>query len=138
MEIPKSKYDQIILLSELGDDLIEESKFREAISKYELALRLVPNPKEDFEASTWLYVAIGDALLYDKQYDQAIIYFNRAIMCPNGISNPYIYFKLGATYSEKELIPQAQENFLKAYMLDGIEIFQDHDKEFFNLIKHLI
>jgi tetratricopeptide (TPR) repeat protein len=54
MELPNKIYEKIIMLSEEGDALAEQSNFNEAIKKYKEALDLLPTPKNQWEASTWL------------------------------------------------------------------------------------
>ena len=61
-------YEQIKAICEHGDSLAEEGQYSQAMSLYEEALQLVPNPKYDWEASTWPYVALGDAAFLNRDY----------------------------------------------------------------------
>jgi hypothetical protein len=58
MELNDDVYEQILTLAEEGDEFAENEIFGSAISKYQLALELLPDPKTDWEAATWLYVAL--------------------------------------------------------------------------------
>ena len=60
MNMEDEIYDRIVELCEEGDELVEEDCYPEAIIRYEAALELVPNPKYIWEASTWIYTALGD------------------------------------------------------------------------------
>ncbi len=58
MELADHIYDKIKALSEKGNELINTDQFDAAVVKFNEALDLVPEPKTDWKASTWLYAAI--------------------------------------------------------------------------------
>lgn len=90
MELDDKVYNQIVQLCEEGDILFEVEQFDQAIEKYLVVLDMVPAPKTDWEASTWLYTAIGDTYLIKDGYEMAKSNFYNALNCPDGISNPLI------------------------------------------------
>ena len=58
--------------------------------------------------------------------------------CPNGVSNPYVLFRLGQSLVETQDNNQAREFLLRAYMLVGDDIFWDEDEKYYNVIKDLV
>ncbi|WP_040006252.1 tetratricopeptide repeat protein [Fibrisoma limi] len=138
MELKDEIYEQIKSLSEKGESYYEDEKYDDAIEKYLQALSLVPDPKEDWEASTWLYAALGDALMSMNKYLDALSAFRSAEKCPDGLGNPYITLMIGECYFELENIELAREYLLKAYALEGEEIFDDEEEKYFQLIINLI
>ena len=74
MELNDEIYERITDLSSEGDEFADAGNFGKAIERYSEALKLIPEPKYDWEASTWLYVAIGDAYYLDD-IDSAKTYF---------------------------------------------------------------
>lgn len=134
MELEDNIYDQIIALSEEGDNFAEKEQFSSALTKYEAALSLVPEPKTDWEAATWLYVAIGDALFSQKKYDEALNAYEKALMSPDGTANPYIWFCLGEAFYALDNLEKAKQHFMSAYMLDGEDVFEDTDPAYLELI----
>jgi tetratricopeptide (TPR) repeat protein len=90
-ELPSSVADQITALCAEGDALAERSKFEEAIAKYNLAWALLPEPKNDWNASTWLLAAIGDACLLAGYFASGAEAFAYALRCPDGVGNPFIH-----------------------------------------------
>ena len=138
MELSEEIYDKITLLSEEGDVLLEHGKTEDAIAKYEEALSLVPNPKTDWEASTWLNTALGDSCFIQKEYEKALNYYFNAYKCPGGIDNPYINLMLGETYFELKDLNKAKEFLLRAYMLEGKALFEDEKEDYLKLIAPLI
>jgi tetratricopeptide (TPR) repeat protein len=125
MELNDKVYEQIVTLAEVGDEFAENEIFGSAISKYQLALDLLPEPKTDWEAATWLYVALGDALFSQKEFDAALDSYQQALLCPDGTGNPYIWFCLGEVFYVQDNLEKAKTHFMSAYLLDGEEIFKD-------------
>lgn len=138
MEIDDEVYEQITALAESGDNFAEKEQFGSAISKYEQALDLLPEPKTDWEAATWLYVALGDALFNQKDFNAALGAYQRALMSPDGTGNPYVWFSLGSAFYELDNLEKAKTHFMSAYLLDGEEVFQDADPDYLALISEEI
>lgn len=130
MEIEETIYANITKLSKEGDALAERKQFAEALKKYNEALELVPVPKTDWEAATWLYAAIGDSYFFAKQFVNALNAFREAYKCPDGISNPFINLRIGECYFEMGDLENAEEYLLRAYMWEGAEIFKNENKRY--------
>ncbi|MBS6591944.1 MAG: hypothetical protein KH324_10670, partial [Ruminococcus sp.] len=60
MELNEKKYKIILDLCAKGDNYLEKHNYTNAIKLYTKALALVPSPKEIWEASTWIYTALGE------------------------------------------------------------------------------
>lgn len=138
MELNNEVYDKIVKLCENADQLAEEDKLDQAINKYKNALNLIPLPKEEWEASTWIYTAIGDMYFIKEDFLMAKEAFYNAMNCPDGITNPLILFRLGQCLFECEQFEKSKEYLLKAYMLEGDSIFYEEDEKYFDLIKEMI
>ena len=107
----------------------------DSAQKYKEALDIIPEPKTSYETATWILVSIGDMYFKDKQYDMARDYFFEAKNCPNGVSNPYVLFRLGQSLVEMNDENEAKygENYLNDNLhilfkmleeLDKIDIFE--------------
>lgn len=116
-------YDTITSLSSEGNGLIERGDFRGAIAKWSEALTLIPEPKADWEASTWLYASIADAHYQQASYSEARAACFDALNCPGGIGNPFVHYRLGQCEVRLGNDESAVSHLLQAYMLDGEEIF---------------
>ena len=136
MNLPDSVYDEIERLSEKGNALLDGGKCDAAIGEWEEALSLVPEPRSDWEASTWLYSSIGDACFQKGDYYKAKEAFFDALNCPGGISNPFIHYMLGKTLIKLN-DESGMPSLLKAYLLNGLEIFEldEEGGEHLNLLK---
>ena len=138
MNMEDEIYDRIVELCEEGDELVEEDCYPEAIIRYEAALELVPNPKYIWEASTCIYTALGDVYFLQSQFQEALNQFQEALKCPDAIGNPFIQLRIGQCFFELEDIMKAREFLLKAYMLDGTEVFEDEEEKYFICIQPMI
>lgn len=135
MQLDDRLYDQVVALSTEGDALMDNEKYEEAINSYCRALDLLPEPKSSWEAYTWLFVAIGEAYFELHEYESAIKRFKTAQKGAEGLDNPFIYLRTGQCAYELANKQQAIDNLLRAYMLDGIDIFEDEDAKYVNYLK---
>lgn len=127
----KNKIDDIC---EEGDLLIIDSyDYTNAIEKFKEALELVPDPKEEFDTTTWIYTAIADAHYLNDEIDLAMEYLNMAYKLPKG-ENGFVLFRLGQCYRQQNEMETAIEYLKRAYQLSGEEVFGE-DIEDLNLAK---
>ncbi|OOM11704.1 tetratricopeptide repeat protein [Clostridium saccharobutylicum] len=131
-------YGEILKKCSIGDELVEESRYNEAIESYLEALELIPSPKDRWEASTWVNTALGDTYFQINKYNKAREYLYDAMNCPNGIANPFILLRLGECLYKIGNIDEAKEYLIRTYMLEGMDIFENEDKEYFKLIENLV
>jgi tetratricopeptide (TPR) repeat protein len=137
MELPDKTYDAVVKLSRQGNDFMDAENFPEAIFIWEKALNLLPEPKSDWEAAMWIYSSIGDAHYQLKQFREAKAAFFDALNCPGALDNPFIHYRLGQSVEKVDGADAAVSHLLKAYMLDGSEIF-DADPEGSKYLKILL
>lgn len=138
MELKDEVYDKIVMLSNEGDDLFANGQHKEAVKKYHMALDLIPNPKSNWEATTWLYAAIGDVAFDEGDWQGAKQNFTNAMNAPEGHVNPFILLRLGQCWYELGELDRASEYLLRAYLLEGDVIFEDEDDKYFHHIEPLI
>ena len=138
MRLKSSFAEDIERICRAADDFVEEGNMDDAYRKYAEALDIIPEPKTSYETATWIFVSIGDIFFKDKQFKNARDYFFEAKTCPNGVSNPYVLFRLGQALVETNDFKEATEFLLRAYMLVGPDIFWGEDEKYFNVIKDLV
>ena len=59
-ELDNALYERIGALSDAGDALMEDGDYEGALEKFWAGFDLLPEPKTNWEAGTWLMAAIGD------------------------------------------------------------------------------
>jgi len=137
MELTDEIYNDIVKLTNKGNIFAEKNKFKDALDCFSRALDLIPEPKNDWEASTWIYTALGDVYFIKKEFEIASDNLFNAYSCPDGYTNPFILLRLGQSLLEINNVEKAKEYLLRAYMLEGDSIFENEEKKYFNLIKDL-
>lgn len=136
----KSKLD---VLAEKGNQLEEQGRYEEAIQIWQEGLRLIPEPQQMYSETIWFLAAIGDVCFQRGMYQQAQDCFDRARgnLTGEGYRNPFIMLRLGECYLENGDEKNALEYLLRAYMLEGEEIFapdgrgEDDGKKYFDFLK---
>ena len=136
-DLPDAIYDQIERLSEQGNTLLESSgDWQGAARVWDEALALLPEPKTQWEAALWLYASIGDALRTGNDLAGAKNALFNALNCPDGHANPFVLLRLGETLVDLAEIDGGVEHLLRAYMLEGEDVFEDADAKYLKLLRN--
>ena len=99
-ELNDQTYDTICQLCEQGDTLADDGQYAEALDLYWQAWDLLPEPKTDWEAATWILAAIGDADFLSSDFAAAHEHLSHAMFCPDAIGNPFLHLRLGQAQFE--------------------------------------
>ena len=129
-ELPDVIHEHILQLSAQGDELANGRRFEEAISKYNSAWEMVPEPKTNWNASTWLLAAIGDAAFLGGWHQSARETLEFAMHCPDAIGNPFLHLRLGEALFEQGELDRSADELIRAYMGAGDEIFASEDPKY--------
>ncbi|NTS77890.1 hypothetical protein HR060_13605 [Catenovulum sp. SM1970] len=121
--------DQIELYCEQGNDLFDEDDFKGAINIWQKAFDLLADPFDDWEHATWLKVSIGDSYYMLDEYETALDAMLDTLNYPEAIDNPFIHFRAGQCHYQLNDKERSKNALLKAYMLAGKEIFEDHEED---------
>lgn len=135
MELDDITHEAIKTLSNKADELFDEANYKDALEVYREAFELVPVPKTDWEASTWLLTAILDTYYYAKSYEAAKDIADYVMHCPDAIGNPYIHLRAGAVHFELGDMESASDEFTRAYGLEGEKIFDDEPPRFLEFLR---
>ena len=137
-ELPDALHAQITELCRSGDELVSEDRFRDAISAYETAWDLLPEPREDWEAATFILAALGDAQIAMGEYALAAETLKRAMHCPDAIGNPYLHLRLGQCQFELNNLDRAGDELSRAFLLEGPLLFRDDDPKYLAYVKSVL
>lgn len=125
----KAKLDEF---AERGNQLEEEGRYEEAVQVWREGLELIPEPRQFYSETVWFLAAIGDVHFKKGMYQQAHQCFDKARgnLNGDGYGNPFIMLRLGECCFEIGDEKNAIEYLLRAYMMEGREIFEpDEDGE---------
>lgn len=114
-----------------GDAYLDSDDFERAAQMYREAIRLIPEPQHLYWVALPAFTALGEAYFYAGDYAQALQSFRSALKAPNGLENPLVYLRLGQTLFEIGDLHHAAEALIRAYALEGKEIFADEDDKYF-------
>lgn len=128
-------HKEIEVLCKDGDELAATGRTEEAKQKYIAALKLLPGEPVQWEAATWIYVAIGDIHFQSQNFEKAFKCFYNAVQCPKGLGNPYIHLRLGQLYFEQKNFVKASDELTRAYMGGGIDIFMEDDPKYLEFLE---
>ena len=95
---------------------------------------LPPEPKVQWDAATWILVAIGDANFLSGDYAAGRDNLSNAMQCPDAIGNPFIHFRLGKCQFELGNLDRAADEFMRAYMGAGRGIFDENDPKYLRFL----
>ncbi|GAA4441453.1 tetratricopeptide repeat protein [Bremerella cremea] len=135
MEMPDEIYDQLNEHCERGEALLAKGDADAALEQYQAAEALIPSPKLSWEAALWVYAAIGDAWFAKQDFDRARQAFSNAVLCPDGLGNPFIHLRLGQCQFEENNLDKAADELTRAYMAEGLAIFEDENPKYLAFLR---
>lgn len=129
-ELTTAIYARVQALCESGDALAKEGDYSSALTRYWEAWDLLPKPKTEWEAATWILAAVGDANFMVSDFEAGRDNLSLAMHCPEAIGNPFLHLRLGQCQFELGNLDRAADELTRAYLGGGAEIFQDAEKYF--------
>ncbi len=134
-ELSEEVHSEIQRLSAEGDSQAAASQFSEALRTYWLAWDLLPEPKIEWDAATWILAAIGDANFLSGDYEAGRDNLSNAMRCPSAIGNPFLHLRLGQCQFELGALDRAADELMRAYMGDGGAVFKGQDPKYLRFLQ---
>lgn len=129
-ELAPELHQRIQALCAEGDALDEADRLEDALKRYNEAWKLVPSPKSEWSASTWILAAIGDVSFRAGYLTSSLEALEYAMHCPGALGNPFIHLRLGQVLFERGAEDRAADELARAYMGAGDEIFASEDSKY--------
>ena len=126
---------QVDELCAAGDEFAEKDDYPQAIERYWAAWDLLPEPKTDWQASTWILAAVGDANFLGGDFKAGRDNLATAMHCPDAIGNPFLHLRLGQCRFELGDFDRAADELARAFLLKGKEVFKNDDPKYLSFIK---
>jgi tetratricopeptide (TPR) repeat protein len=127
--------EQIQALCAKGDRMAEAKRYAGALKSYWAAWDLLPDPKTDWDAATWILAAVGDSNFLDGDYVAGRDNLSHAMHCPDAIGNPFLHLRLGQCQFELQTFDRAADELMRAYMGAGPDIFEDEDPKYIRFLQ---
>ena len=134
-QLDESVHYSIKLFCEAGDRLAEAEHYEEAIVQYNNTWLLVPDPKNNWEASTWILAAIADAYFLSGFKISARETLEYAMTCPGALGNPFLHLRLGQVLLDDGQEDNAANELMRAYMGGGEEIFELESPKYLDFLR---
>jgi len=134
-EMSETIHSEIKRLCTAGDDLAAGRDYGQALASYWAAWDLLPDPKLEWEAATWILAAIGDANFLSGDYAAGRDNLSNAMRCPDAVGNPFLHLRLGQCQLELGVADRAADELMRAYALAGPDIFKDQDPRYLQFLQ---
>lgn len=129
-EMDAATYARINAACAEGDASAVAGRYEEALASYADAWALIPDPKENWNASTWVLAAIADSCFLRGDFEETRKALEFAMHCPDAIGNPFLHLRLGQALLEQGEDYRAADELMRAYMGAGPEIFANDDPKY--------
>ena len=133
-ELPESIYDPLKRHCAQGESHFETGHYSEAMGEYNAAWMLIPDPKNEWEASTWVLAALADTCIRLDRLEKAREALLYAMTCPGGLGNPFLHLRLGQVSLDLGDEDRAADELIRAYMAEGEEIFAAEDPKYLSFL----
>ena len=123
-------------LCEKAVELQDEERYHAANRELSKVLELLPEPKSDWKAYSWLVANMADNHFEQKEYTEAYALFVEAFEVDSeSTQNPFLLLRRGQCALELEKQDEAIEYLVKAFELGTKEVFEDEHSKYLKLVK---
>jgi len=134
-KLPKELSQLIDGLCRKGDQFAGMDQYDDAIEKYSEAWDLLPEPRDQWSAATWILISVGDAHFRLNEFSEGSEILLDALNFPDGEQNPFLLLRLGQCLLELGRLDEAADALEEAYRLGGDELFADEDVKYLGFFK---
>jgi hypothetical protein len=117
-----------------GDARAKSRDWSDALALYWGAWDLLPEPREEWEAATWILAAVGDANFLAGDFAAGRDNLSSAMRCPGAVGNPFLHLRLGQCQLELGAQDRAADELMRAYMGGGVKLFQSEDPKYLKFL----
>ncbi|MDH7976071.1 hypothetical protein QH494_28160 [Sphingomonas sp. AR_OL41] len=133
-ELSPTVHEAIQNLCSDGDALASAGRYEDAIAEYNRAWEFVPEPKNQWNASTWILAAIADAAFLAGYRTSAREALEYAMICPDAVGNPFLHLRLGQVLFDAGEHDRAADELMRAYMGAGVDLFAAEDVRYLTFL----
>lgn len=119
-----------------GNEILEEGDFDGAITVFQKAILLLPDPAETWEVYPWIAAPLADAYFGKEEYTLALPYFQIANdLIQEEEPDAFLKMRLGQTLLETGNKEDALIHLNGAYEMGGEEVFEGEDRKYLEHLK---
>ena len=134
-KLPGDVCQMIDKLCQKGDQFAQIDQHDDALDQYEAAWQLLPDPKNQWPAATWILMAAGDVYFEKRDFVAASNTLRESLDFPDGQANPFILLRLGQSLFELGDLDGAADTLEAGFRKFGDELFADEDPKYLDFVK---
>ena len=134
-ELSDQLHVQIERLCAEGNDLLDQRQYEDALNRFRSAWELLPSPRTDWEAATWILAAIADAHFLRSDFAAMREPLMTAMQCEGATANPFLRLRLGQCLFELTELEEAANWLAGAFLQEGKKIFTADDPKYLEFVK---
>lgn len=134
-KLPSDLRQLVDQLCQKGDQFAQVDQYDDALDQYEAAWALLPEPKNQWPAATWILMAAGDVYFEKGDFRTACDTLEQSLNCPDGEQNAFILLRLGQSLFEIGHLDAAANALEAALSQHGEGIFADEDPKYLSFLK---
>jgi len=135
LELNEHTHHEIERHCAAGDEFAGQGNYDAAVVEYRKAWQLIPDPKTEWEAATWVLAAIADAQFAAGKHEAAKDALQQVMVCPGALGNPFLHLRFGEVSFELGELDKSADELMRAYMGAGPEIFENEDPKYLAFLK---
>lgn len=118
-----------------GNEHLDAGDAEAALASFQAGLDLLPEPKNDWVASAWLFASVANIHFEAGRWQEARDNFSAAKQSSSGLSNPFISLRLGQAEYELGNMAEAAHHLLYAQMRGPKGLLDDQDPKYRDLVE---
>ncbi|MDO5500001.1 MAG: hypothetical protein Q4F67_10015 [Propionibacteriaceae bacterium] len=118
-----------------GTEELEAGADDAALASFMAGLDLLPEPKHEWVAATWLYASVANIHFEAGRWQEARDNFAAASASPSGIGNAFIQLRLGQAEFELGNMAEAAHHLLYAHMRGPKGLLEDQDPKYHAVVE---
>ena len=134
-KLPSDIRQMVDQLCQKGDQFAQIDQHDDALDKYEAAWALLPEPKTQWPAATWILMAAGDVYFEKRDFEAACGTLEESLNYPDGDQNAFILLRLGQSLFELGDLNAAANALEAALAQQGDSLFADEDPKYLDFLK---
>lgn len=134
-KLPHELRQMIDNLCQKGDQFAQVDQLDDALDQYEAAWGLLPEPKNQWPAATWILMAAGDVYFEKRDFVAASETLQESLSYPDGETNAFILLRLGQSLFEIGQLDAAANALEAAFRIGGDELFADEAAKYTEFVK---
>lgn len=145
-KLPEELQQKVWDISDEATILQMKHKYLKAVEKYNEIVDLLPKPLEQWKYMYVLWQNIQENYWLNAKfnkgkkggYTEALEYWKKLMQMPDSIGDAHYHFRIGQIRYEMGQFEKAKDELMRAYLISGMERFNDEDAKYFELIQPII